>query len=125
MNAELFLLSVYAIICLTLLSSHSPSFLKEKLKSTHNSTLVMATPFADQFMELRKTFNVWQVFGILIAAAFLGFVLLILKYAVLRRRLSQKLPGRKLRFFDILGNLTDMPLSQKKSHGWSFNVCEY
>ncbi|GFY50779.1 cytochrome P450 4V2 [Trichonephila inaurata madagascariensis] len=82
----------------------------------------MATPFADPFMELRKTFNAWQIFGILIVAAFLGFVLLILKYAILRRRISQKLPGRKLRFVDILGNSSDMPLSKKKSHGWSFNV---
>ncbi|GFQ80663.1 cytochrome P450 4V2 [Trichonephila clavata] len=82
----------------------------------------MATPFADQFVELGKTINAWQVFGTLIAAAFFGFVLLFLKHAISRRRISQKLPGRKLRFVNILGNLSDMPLSKEKSHGWSFNV---
>ncbi|GFT97850.1 cytochrome P450 4V2 [Nephila pilipes] len=66
--------------------------------------------------------NVWDMFWMLSVAAFGGLLVLTLKYAIFRKRVSQKLPGKKLRFFDLFGNLSDVPMTKESCHGWSFNV---
>ncbi|GFQ94717.1 uncharacterized protein TNCT_320661, partial [Trichonephila clavata] len=39
------------------------------------------------------------------------------------RKIVQIVPGKKFRFFNLLGNVSDLPLSERSRNGYSILVC--
>ncbi|GFT35166.1 cytochrome P450 4V2 [Nephila pilipes] len=62
------------------------------------------------------------MFGIINLIVFVGAILLLLKYALYRRKYNNIWPGYKTRFIDVLGNLSDFPFSVESRNGLPFNV---
>ncbi|GFT35172.1 cytochrome P450 4V2 [Nephila pilipes] len=62
------------------------------------------------------------MFGIVVLIVFVSAILLILKYALYRRKYSKIWPGYKTRFIDVLGNLSAFPFSAESRNGYPFNV---
>ncbi|XP_055934501.1 cytochrome P450 4V2-like isoform X2 [Argiope bruennichi] len=59
---------------------------------------------------------------IAIIVAITSMLMVAIKYFYWRRKFSQLIPGKQTRFFDPLGNLSDLPLSEKSRNGYSLNV---
>ncbi|CAL1268168.1 unnamed protein product [Larinioides sclopetarius] len=72
--------------------------------------------------EFRNTFDSWQIFSALCIVVFTGIILLVLKYALFRRKYSNLWPGIKVGFIDIFGNLSHFPETKHRRNGFSFNV---
>ncbi|GFQ96137.1 cytochrome P450 4V2 [Trichonephila clavata] len=81
----------------------------------------MASPIicASEILEDISYFKVSQT--ILIALVAILF-LVILQYLLWRRRFSHLVPGKPPRFFDLLGNLSEMSFREKSRNGYSVNV---
>ncbi|GBM88231.1 Cytochrome P450 4V2 [Araneus ventricosus] len=78
--------------------------------------------FLARLIEFRNNVDTWQVFSALCIAVFTGIVLLVLKYALFRRKYNYLWPGTKFGFIDIFGNLSDFPWTEHGRNGFSFNV---
>ncbi|CAL1298224.1 unnamed protein product [Larinioides sclopetarius] len=64
----------------------------------------------------------WKIWNISIVAAIAMAFLIIMRYLLWRKKYSQLIPGRNVRFFSILGNLSDLPFSAKARNGYTLNV---
>ncbi|GIY11493.1 cytochrome P450 4c3 [Caerostris darwini] len=63
-----------------------------------------------------------QIFNLLCTAATVGIVSVCVRYVLFRRKYSELLPSRKVRWFNILGNVIDFPWTEQARNGFSFNV---
>ncbi|KAF8783291.1 cytochrome P450 4V2-like [Argiope bruennichi] len=83
----------------------------------------MATStFLTRLTELRNNVDTWQVLSTLCIVVFTGIVLVVLKYALFRRKYNRLWPSTRLGFIDVLGHLGEFPWTEQAKNGFSFNV---
>ncbi|CAL1271347.1 unnamed protein product [Larinioides sclopetarius] len=76
----------------------------------------------ENMLQLSSVQIIWNIFALFLISVTIRISIFVLNYAIGWRKISKTIPATKMRFFNLLGTVSEIPFSKKSRNGQSVLV---